>query len=79
MTILKNFNRAKVKKGSYFTLQGTKITKGTVISLLLLNYNIFIQSLLKEANREARNKKSKLTRAEHVNAVAKRIVKKYRK
>ncbi|KAI8774304.1 histone-fold domain-containing protein new1 [Biomphalaria glabrata] len=80
MTIINHFNRAKVKKSSSYTLQETKVgSKKTVFSLLLLNYNLFLHSLLKEANREARNKRSKTTKAEHVQAVAKKIVKKYRK
>ncbi|XP_059140230.1 uncharacterized protein LOC131928269 [Physella acuta] len=79
MTILLHFNRAKLKKRSLRTLNNTKITKGPVPSLLLVHYNLFLHDLLKEANREARNARAKSTKAEHVKAVAKRILKKYRR
>ncbi|CAG5127491.1 unnamed protein product [Candidula unifasciata] len=77
--VFSHYNRSKVKKRSFDTMQHVKITKGAVMSLLLVHYNFFLRSLLKEANIEARNCRSKLTKGEHIRAVAKKVLQKYRR
>ncbi|BFZ16742.1 hypothetical protein BsWGS_19781 [Bradybaena similaris] len=79
MTVFSHYNRSKVKKRSFGAMRNVKITKNTALSLMLVHYNFFLRTLLKEANIEARNCRSKMTRGEHIKAVAKKVILKYRK
>ncbi|GFN95044.1 hypothetical protein PoB_002155000 [Plakobranchus ocellatus] len=76
-SISSHYNRGKVKRRAQSIVQKVKISKTSVMSLLILHHNLFLKQLLKAANEETRHQRSKITKGEHVKAVAARILRKH--
>ncbi|XP_005095783.1 inner kinetochore subunit wip1 [Aplysia californica] len=78
MTAMSHFSRPKIKKRSALFTRRVKLSKNSALSLLFVHYSVFLQSLMKAATTEARDKRARNLKAEHIKAVAKRVLKKYR-